>query len=227
MTKNALVLFAKAPIPGKVKTRLLSHFSSEQASGLYQAFVEDLVESLCSLPYITLFLSCPPPMDHPFFSNLAKKYPLTQIEQKGEDLGKRMEKTFIDLGKMGIKKRVIIGADSPTLSPLQIQEAFEKLNDYPLTLGPSHDGGYYLIGISRETPPIFSEITWGTNQVMTQTLKKLGHTTFKPHLLPFWYDVDTPEDVYFLKEHLNHLNQLGQTIPKRTNQYLENLLLKN
>ena len=226
MDKDALVLFAKAPIPGKVKTRLLPHFTPEQASGLYQAFAEDLIESLCRLPYCTFYLSCSPSMDHRFFSSLAQKYPISLLEQKGEDLGNRMENTFNDLAKSGIKKRVIIGADSPTLSHFLIQEAFEKLNVHPLTLGPSQDGGYYLIGVSGETPPIFSEISWGTRQVMTQTLKKLSHTPFKLHLLPFWYDVDTPEDVSFLKEHLNHLSQMGQTIPKRTKQYLQDLLSK-
>ncbi len=216
MKNNALVLFAKAPVPGQVKTRLSSEFSFENAAILYQAFVEDLIDSFCNMPSVHFYLSCSPSTNHPFFKSLARDYPISLMEQSGRDLGLRMEETMTELSKKGHDVRIIIGADSPTLPPVYVREAFDKLGHNDLVLGPSHDGGYYLIGVSGSTPPIFNPIPWGTDQVMMETLRMVHQEACRLHLLPFWYDIDTPRDVHFLKQHLIHLNRIGQTIPKRT-----------
>jgi rSAM/selenodomain-associated transferase 1 len=157
---------------------------------------------------------------------LSKHYPLTLLVQQGYDLGERMEQTFRHLAAQGFRRRIIIGTDSPTLPLTIIQEAFRQLEDHNLVLGPSHDGGYYLIGLSSEIPPIFNGIPWGTQQVLTQTLQRINESAIPMYLLPFWYDVDTFEDLSFLKEHLSHLSEAGHPIPKRTHFYLNTQLNK-
>jgi len=221
--KNALVLFTKEPVVGKVKTRLLSELSPSDACRLYRAFVEDLVESFCGLHETTLFLSCSPSTAHPFLESLSQKYSLNLINQSGKHLGERMENTLQDLWEEGFSHRVIIGTDSPTLSIDLIQEAFHQLKDHSLTFGPSNDGGYYLVGVSGPSPSIFSNISWSTDQVMTQTLEKIHLLRISTHLLSFWYDVDTPKDLRFLHAHLNYLNIKGSPIPKRTYEEINRL----
>jgi rSAM/selenodomain-associated transferase 1 len=230
VAKKALILFAKVPKPGQVKTRLLPDLSPEQASQIYQAFILDTLRSTALLKGVKRILACDSSRRDPFFKGLADRFKLTLIDQTGEDLGARMRNALAEAYRLGFEQAVIIGMDLPTLPSDYIQEAFRQLNKNPqgpsIVLGPSADGGYYLIGCSGPVPPIFDGIAWGTERVLTQTLGRIADNHLNAALLPFWYDVDTPRDLRFLAQHLSYLERkAGKPVAPETARMLKSLKL--
>lgn len=220
---SALIIFAKEPSPSLVKTRLQPFLTAEVSAEIYRVFLLDTLDKVFPLPDIKLFLACYPSKESTFFYSLSKEYSLSLINQKGNDLGERMQHAFEDTIGDGFKKNIIIGADSPTLPPSCIQKAFSMLDQSELVIGPSMDGGYYLIGIKGKVPGVFDRIPWGTSEVFMLTLKKVASLGLKADLLPFWYDVDTIEDLKFLVGHLSFLSHSQKDIPSRTFKLLESL----
>jgi len=205
--KKALILFAKAPRPGVVKTRLQPDLSPLEAAELYRAFILDLLKATSRLKGLCRILACDPTQKAPFFQALADQEKLKLINQKGRNLGERMKNAIVTANRMGLGRVVIIGTDSPTLPVALIRKAFKLLDRNDLVLGPSQDGGYYLIACSKLISGIFQGISWGTDQVLSATMKKVVREKIKCELLPFWYDVDTVQDLRFLKDHLSFLNR--------------------
>jgi len=213
VAKKALILFAKVPKPRQVKTRLLPDLSPEQASRVYRAFILDTLSSTALLKGVKRILACDPTRRAPFFKGLADRFELNLIDQSGEDLGARMRNALTEAYRLGFDRTVIIGMDLPTLPYEHIEEAFRRLKKPPqgpsVVLGPSADGGYYLIGCSGPVPPIFDGIAWGTERVLEQTLARIADRHLNAVLLPFWYDVDTVQDLRFLAQHLRYLERKG------------------
>lgn len=207
--KKALILFAKTPRPGGVKTRLQPDLSPEQSSVLYRAFVLDLLEATRHLKNTDRIIGCDPSHQDPFFKSLADRYSVRLMDQQGADLGERMRMAFEETHRQGLGPVVIIGTDSPTLPMEFVREAFDLLRNHEIVLGPSHDGGYYLTGCSENIPPIFEKVPWGSDQVLAMTLKRVMDLKLKCALLPFWYDVDTLSDLKLLAVHLRYLEQEG------------------
>ena len=216
--KKALILFAKAPRPGYVKTRLQPELSPLDAAQIYRAFILDLIKATSILRGVTRILACDPTHKTPFFQTLAEPEKLELMSQEGRNLGQRMKNAIITANRMGFGRVVIIGTDSPTLPVALIRKAFRLLDRTRLVLGPSQDGGYYLIACSKIIPTLFQGIAWGTDQVLRLTMKKVVHQKIKCELLPFWYDVDTIQDLRFLKDHLTFLNRAksGRIAPQTT-----------
>ena len=203
---SAIVMFSKAAEPGKVKTRLTSHMSDLEAAFFHEAFVLDTLDSLSTLKNSDRYLACHPDKEHNFFKELEESFDIKPFNQKGEDLGERMENAFCYLREMGHKEIVIIGSDSPTLPVEILDEAFERLKKCELVIGPSLDGGYYLIGISGNVPDLFSRIEWGTDKVFEETLQKARANNLHFSVLPFWYDIDTIKELRFMAIHLDAMN---------------------
>ena len=107
---------------------------------------------------------------------------------------------------------MLIGSDSPSLPPPYISNAFEALSDVDIVLGPSVDGGYYLVGMNRDVTEIFTGIDWSMPQVLRQTLDIMHRQNIRYHLLPPWYDVDTLDDLQML---VGHLEGMAKSIPSR------------
>ncbi len=223
MTAEALIIFAKAPSPGKVKTRLCPLLSERDAAHLQKALILDTLDLTAPLP-MQRVLACAPDFRHPFFRQCAKQFSLLFLSQQGDDLGERMKNAFAWGFASGFSKVVLIGCDAPTLPIEFIREAFLKLDSFPFVLGPSLDGGYYLIGANKPMVPPFCGILWGTGRVLTETLRKLNEKKKRCHLLPFWYDIDRPEDLYFLREHLTLLRREDAPIPQKSEQAIERAL---
>lgn len=210
-----LIFFAKAPDPGRVKTRLIPILGETAASQLQEAFILDLLRSTDSLP-IDRAVACDPDPDHPFFLKCGRDHPLRFVQQRGSDLGERMKNAFTWGFAEGFSKVLLIGCDLPTLPVDFVGEAIDRLDAVSVVLGPSVDGGYYLIGGRPPVPDLFEGIDWGTGQVLAATLQKLATQQTTCHLLPFWYDIDRPEELPLLKAHLALLKRQGRLTAKET-----------
>ena len=199
---NILIIFAKAPVKGKVKTRLQKNLSQTEALKLYKGFLFQTVCMAKKIKNCKKTIACYPDKNHPYFKTLAKRFGFQLTKQNGRDLGERMKNAITDFLNDDYKKVVIIGCDSPTLPKEYIEKAFNVLNKKSLVIGPSCDGGYYLIGVRGAAPPIFNKIKWGTKDVLKETLKRIPKEMLPSfHLLPFWYDIDTNDDLEFLNLH--------------------------
>ena len=156
-----------------------------------------------------------------YFDEIAAKGDLRVFSQKGESLGDKMRNAFIDRFLEGYEKVAIIGSDSPSLPLENIETAFQSEKD--VILGPSSDSGYYLIGMNRKTAEVFEGITWGSDQVLGQTLKRIQLIKASLELLPLWYDVDEFKDLALLKTHSECLAYSGQDFPKATLELLKKI----
>jgi rSAM/selenodomain-associated transferase 1 len=197
---NALAVMAKAPIAGEVKTRLVPPFTQEQAADLYRALLLDQLEHLQGLATAELYLVYAPDNAAPLMKQLA---PLNFhcLAQRGGDLGERMNFAFSDLWERGHHSVVLIGSDLPALPLTILETAFELLTASAgqVVLGPSRDGGYYLVGMNQPTPQIFQNMSWSHRKVLAQTMERLAGLGIATKLLPTWFDLDTVEDLAYLQ----------------------------
>ncbi len=203
---NAVILFARDPVLSQVKTRLKSSFDDETILQLYLCFVEDSLAKIRQVEnadgYVGIF-----PENHSGFFNGTESSDIGLFAQQGKDLGDKMRQAFVDRFAQGYNKVVIIGSDSPSLPVSYISRALASEKD--LVLGPSTDGGYYLIAMTGKVAEVFSGIEWGTDNVLYETLQRVKSAGASLELLPVWYDVDLPEDLKFLKTHLALIDQAG------------------
>jgi len=195
--KKALLIFAKQPVPGKVKTRLSPPLLPEEAAGLYLCMLGDVLSRAATLPDVEKFL---------FFDggDDALEYfrgrcpAMTCIPQRGKELGERMENALREVFSMGNGAAVVIGTDSPDLPLAFIASAFARLEqgENGVVVGPSEDGGYYLVGMARLHRRLFRNIPWSSDRVMEETLKSAADAEIAVSLLPLWRDVDTETDLH-------------------------------
>jgi rSAM/selenodomain-associated transferase 1 len=204
MRANALAIMAKAPQAGQVKTRLLPALSAEQAAELCRALIKDQLEHLQTLTFADLYLAFTPAEAAPLVKQLAPPA-FRLISQQGDDLGERIKRLFENLRALGHKNIVLIGSDLPALPFRFFDETYAYLQS-PTTravLGPSRDGGYYLIGLNHPVPEIFEAMTWSHDQVLEQTRARLTSLKINTLLLPLWFDIDTPEDLRRLRSQVD------------------------
>lgn len=198
----ALAIFAKVPAPGEVKTRLFPHLTPEQAAELHQAFVLDTLTRFEPTGNIKRYLACSPSSTDPFFKQLSQDYQIDLLDQQGRDLGERMSSVVKTLMDRSCRRVVLMGTDSPTLPVAYVEMAFEALQKCPVALGPSADGGYYLIGLSRWIPELFEGISWSTEKVFDLTLQKIHSLGLECKILPQWFDVDDRNSLKVLADQL-------------------------
>lgn len=203
---SALVIFAKAPIPGQVKTRLCPPLTPDEAATLHGSFVLDTLErtkiAAVKLP-IDRYLACAPSVTHVFFKIMEERHGVKLIDQVGDNLGARMNQAFTVLFMQGYRRVILIGTDVPTLPLDQLKLAFASLENHDLVLGPALDGGYYLIGLKRPAPELFVDIPWSTDQVLRLTQEKATAFGLTTVLLEPWRDVDTLADLQALIDACN------------------------
>ena len=203
---RCIVLFTKAPVPGKVKTRLTTHLTNVEAAHFHEAFVRDTLAVLMRLNGIEKFIAAHPGGKNDFFKMLTREYGVRTIDQGPGNLGDRLKRVLGELSLRGFNEVVAIGSDSPTLPVERIDAAFGFLGGSSLVIGPSLDGGYYLIGFSGGLPAVFDGISWGRETVFEETLRIAGEKGLSPAILPYWYDVDTMQELRFLALHLEGLS---------------------
>ncbi|MDF0677052.1 MAG: TIGR04282 family arsenosugar biosynthesis glycosyltransferase [Nitrospira sp.] len=202
---TALVIFAKAPIPGQVKTRLCPPLTPDEAATLHGSFVIDTLErikvaaSKLKLP-LDRYLACAPSATHVFFKIMEERQSVKLLDQIGDNLGARMNQAFKTLFAQGYRQVMLMGTDVPTLPLDHVKQALTSLENHDLVLGPAFDGGYYLIGLKRMAPELFVDIPWSTDQVLRLTQKKAAEIGLKVSLISPWRDVDTLADLEALIE---------------------------
>lgn len=224
--KDAFVIFAKAPQPGNVKTRLQPYLSQDESAELYKRFIVDTVTTAEGLDGVDAFVACLPCKEDPAFSDLVRDRKVSLIDQRGHDLGERMHNVLRYFITRGYNKVVIVGADSPSLPLDYISMAYDELDRKHLVVGPSYDGGYYLLGAAGVTPDIFDQVPWSTMNVFNITLRKARAQKLEYAVLPYWYDVDTIRDVHHLCDHLTSLSPMDSGVGRHTMQYLSYLIEK-
>lgn len=192
---TCVIIFIKYPDKGKVKTRLAEDIGRKVSSELYRRFVEDILDTLMDIETEKLIFFFPESRREKFINWLGDGY--MYYSQTGNNLGERMKNAFVFGFKEGYKSIIIIGSDSPDLPERIITNALNVLANKDAVLGPSHDGGYYLIGFSKSgfNAGIFEGISWSTNTVYRKTVDILKKENTSVHILPSWRDVDTFEDL--------------------------------
>ena len=217
------VLFAKKPVPGAVKTRLQSHLSASEAARLYEALLLDCATALHETQAAAKVVAfAPAHAEDALRTLLAPIGTFEYVPQPEGDLGQRME-SLMQWAFARAERVVIIGSDSPSLPARYIDEGLALLREKEVVLGPSTDGGYYLVGRRKGESRIFQDVAWSTGMVFEQTLARLGTQTLG--LLPPWYDVDTPAEAGFLKVHLEALARAGSTQGQHSLAVLRDLVL--
>ena len=219
---NALVIVAKAPVVGQVKTRLCPPLSAAEATELFRCFLVDTAARACTVPEVQVCLAFTPAESESLFRSLLP-FPLHYLPQRGNSLGERLVNIFADLLGAGFTRVVIMDSDSPTLPTAYLQEAFTLLADprNDAVFGPCNDGGYYLVGACAIHRELFENITWSTPSVLTETLVQARVHNLNITLLPSWYDVDNGADLHKLAAELGQLD--GHAGVPRTRAFLTQL----
>jgi len=217
---TCLIIFAKSPIPGKVKTRLTPLITPTKAAELYEAFIADTISNTLKLKCDMITIAYSPSYAEKTFQRLCGQS-VDYLPQKGDGLGERMKHAFKHSFDKGFERTIIIGTDSPTLPLSYIQKAFDVLKEIPVAIGPTFDGGYYLVGLSEQNDKIFDDIEWSTSSVFSQTLTKIKTANKQSYVLYPWYDVDTPDSLEFLRSHILAMKLSGnEDIPENTSRFL-------
>jgi len=194
----ALIVFAKAPVPGEVKTRLAPAMDAETAALLHAALVERALAIAQQSDIDHVELCCAPDSSHAFFETCAEDFDIALTEQGEGDLGRRMLRAL----QRGINEHgraIIIGADCPALSGRHIADAARALRQHDAVLTPAEDGGYVLIGAARTAESMFDGIDWGGDTVLAAQRRNFASLGFSVHEMPVLWDVDRPDDLTRLK----------------------------
>jgi rSAM/selenodomain-associated transferase 1 len=182
-------IFCKAPVLGQVKTRLIRKIGARGALDLHKQLCKRLMANL-SLDRSLAELWISTDKDDSFF----EQFRVPRFQQAGVDLGSRMSGALRD-GLTRHESVILIGTDLPLINMSYIDCAVSSLRDNDVVLGPAEDGGYGLVGVKAEPPDMFSDIDWGTKNVLCQTCKRLNGGGLGYSLLPLIWDVDRPEDL--------------------------------
>ncbi len=201
---TAIQVFCKAPVPGRVKTRLMPKYSANQAAAIHRILTESLLRQLQHYHLCPIQLWCSPHTDFNFFSYCMRKYHVSLFSQSGPDLGARMHHSFSTSLK-NYRQVLLVGCDCPVFERGHFIDSIESLKSgRDLVIGPAEDGGYVLIGLDRTQPELFQDIQWGGTSVLSETLRKAKLASLRYSLLPELWDIDRPED--FKKTGLNPIS---------------------
>ncbi len=194
-----LIIFAKAPVPGEVKTRLVPFLGEGPTTLLYERMVLHTLTTAVNAASGPVDLWCTPSIEHPFFRRCAKEFKVGLMTQTDGDMGRRMAHAFRETLTRA-SWVLLMGTDCPSLTPDDLIEAAAFLKEgTDAVIIPSKDGGYVLIGLRHNADDLFREVPWGTERVMEETRLRLRKLGWRWHELPERWDVDRPEDVERLR----------------------------
>lgn len=208
MTK--IIVFAKTPLAGRVKTRLCPPLEPPQAARLYTRMVRHTLEGACAAAPGTVELHCAPSPAAPFFVNCARRYGVSLHQQAEGNIGARM--AYALRAASPDEPLLLIGSDCPARSVGDLHAAIKMLEaGADAVLGPVEDGGYSLIGLARFVPQVFAEICWSTDRVTSQTLARFAALDLRSATLQTLWDVDRPADL--VRVHSSFPELLADVLP--------------
>jgi len=213
-----LAVMAKAPRVGAVKTRLCPPLRPPEAADLARCFLLDAVDRVRAVAGAQPFMAYAPVEAHAQFEEAAPGFAL--IPQRGGDLGERQLHLIEEVLGRGLQAALVIGTDSPTLPHECLDEAVSLVvaPHVDVVLGPTEDGGYYLIGLRAPCPALFTDMLWSTPAVLGRTLERAQRLGLRVACLPTWFDVDTGADLERLRV---ELEAAPDAWPRHTRQFLE------
>lgn len=194
----AVAVFAKAPVPGAVKTRLAPVLGADAAASLHAGLVRHALSTAVHARLGPVALWCEPDTSHSFFERCAREFGARLEAQQGADLGARMRHAFERAWASGATL-LVIGADCPALTGAHLAAAARALREKDAVFVPAEDGGYVLVGLARALPGIFEGVAWGSAAVMAQTRERLAAAGASWTELPALWDVDRPDDYLRLR----------------------------
>jgi len=200
LNDRCLLFFVKNPERGKVKSRLAASIGVDSAVRVYKNMVVHMLSKVKRGTFQLYVCFFPKDAQRSIKNWLGRE--VRYMPQHGKDLGERMRNGFAEAFSMGHKRVVLIGSDIPGLKIKYVNEAFKSLKQMDAVIGPAYDGGYYLIGFKEKTfcPQVFEGIAWGTKNVFDETMTKLKRFKRVVCTLPYQRDIDTVEDLKYLKD---------------------------
>lgn len=195
LARCRLVIFAKSPESGQVKTRIAQQTGPRQATEIYEEMLTQMIRESAANDQWERLLSITPESDALYFHH----WGLHTLRQRGNSLGERMANALLDSLKSGIDKTIMIGSDIPTLTQAELLVAFEEVTDAQAVIGPSEDGGFYLLGVSKERLTdvwklLRQPIHWSTSTVLLEMERLCWRYQLPLRYLPGKRDIDTYED---------------------------------
>jgi len=214
MTKlDTLLVVAKQPVAGQTKTRLCPPLTHNQAAELYDCFLRDTLSIMRHVPDVRRVIGYLPEDAQDYFRQLAPDMELSP--QRGISLGERLDHLLTEALHGGSQRAVIMDSDSPTLPSAYLCQALDELANADVVLGPTHDGGYYLIGVKQPQPKLLRDVQMSTPRVLADTLALAEASGLTVSLLPTWYDVDTVEELRQLEGEMASLRVNGTAVATR------------
>lgn len=201
MASSALIVFAKTPVAGEVKTRLHPQLNYQEAAEFYTACLLESYKQFSRLTQTDIIYYHPPHPQESYLRTLLKQQVHWEY-QVGIDLGSRMHHAFSQV-LTRYKKAVVIGTDHPDLPITYIKKAFDVLDYVDVSIGPSKDGGYYCLGLKHAYPFLFENMTWSNENVFTTTIDRIHKHALDSFQCPEWYDIDSFDDLIYFKTHTN------------------------
>lgn len=193
---NALILMTRIPIAGQTKTRLMEIMSGDECAELHMAFLKDLFNTFKELEELDIYLTYTPKNSLDTIENIIPEF-IKTFPQRGEDLGSKMYNAIKDILSLDYEKVILIGSDIPHIKTEDILHSFEILEEKDIVLGPSYDGGYYLIGMKKPNENIFHiSKKWGGKSVLESTIDMANNQRLTVGLAAKYMDIDTKEDLF-------------------------------
>lgn len=196
---RAVIIFAKAPVAGQAKTRLIPALGPEGAAALAERLLVHAVQQALALPELELILCVTPACEHPaFHPALQAGQGRLQLVWQGEgDLGERMQRA-LSHGLARHQQVVLMGSDAPALETAVLSEALQTLDTHDAVFVPALDGGYALVGLRQAQPALFTAMRWSCAQVMAETASRANGLGLSWKALPAVADIDVPADLQHL-----------------------------
>jgi len=206
-----LALFLKHPTPGDVKSKLVGALGPERAARFYWECALLVLAKALRLKHTDVFIFITPPDRQAEVESLVMarfgRFEGRFIPQRGRTLGERINHALERLRMLGYERQLVLGTDSPTLPQEYLQRAIDELASQDCVLGPTWDGGYYLIGVRQPDVRIFRDVAWGSPHQLGQTFDNLTALGRSCLMLPRWQDVDADDDLPFLAGQFRHADE--------------------
>ena len=215
---------AKQPTAGKVKTRLSPPLTPVEAVDLYRCFLQDRLLAMSAMPDAEVAIAYTPARARTVFADCSPEN-FHLFAQRGKDLGDKLTNIFREKLSEGYAAVSVMGSDSPDMPNRLVRSSFELMLNQrvDLVLGPSPDGGYYLVGAKKLYPELFADVPWSTDKVLVTTLEKAARLGLQTELLPPWNDLDTFQDLVLYHQNYLHRKIESDVAGKITYSFLVNL----